>query len=289
MNRLDCNYPYPVLIPGGEDYLGCDFSINIDSDLERKSGVLKIVLSYNLKCDGLTDMIINKEVDVCVQIISRLTSYREVKKFNGNEKLTLSIDPTLISKEIIFIPFIIALKDIDNFKLPEHNDIFKDSVINIKKGEKIGFANSFTYTLPTVDPLRPTSSIVRIKLNNSPKAPPYEINLDSDKIVIYLNENAFNLYKELRTNSDINSFLSPIIMLPTIVEALTYLKFNDLDGTYQQSTWGTVLLNVLKKKNIDLATTNKSLVTIANDVFNDGFTFALNSMKNFYDNEAGVE
>ena len=40
MNRIDCNYPYPILIPGGEDYIDCSFSVKIDNDLERKNGIL---------------------------------------------------------------------------------------------------------------------------------------------------------------------------------------------------------------------------------------------------------
>lgn len=289
MSRIDCNYPYPILVPRGDDYINCDFSVDIESGLERKNGNLKIVLSYTLNCDGLNDMLINGDIDICVQIISRVTSYREIKRFNKNEKLTILIDANLISKEITFIPFIVALKDLNDFSLKEHNPIFQNMTFKIKKGEKIGFADSFNYTLPSVDPLKPTSSVIRIKLNDKKNAPPYEIELTTTKIYVLLNEKAYNLYNELRTNSDINGFLTPIIMIPTIVEALSCLKNEGSDGDYKQSTWGVVLLNVLDKKNIDLFNGDSSLVKIANDVFNDGFTFALTNMKNYFDTEAGVE
>lgn len=288
MSRTDIHYPYPILINDGDDYINSNFSVNIESNLEKKLGKLKITFSYALKSDGLNSMLENEDIDIFVQIVSKLTSYREVKRFHGSKTLTIIIDASLVSKELVFTPFIATLKKIDNFHLNEHNSIFSNTKFTLNKGDKIAFTDSISYSLPTVDPLRPTSSVVRIKLNEQKNAAPYELNLDTNKIIIYLNEKSFNLYKNLRLDSGINTFLSPIIMLPAIVEALSYLQ-HDEDNTYSQLTWGTVLSGVLQKKNIDLNNTNKSLVTIANDIFNDGFTFALENLKDFYEKETEVE
>ncbi len=111
------------------------------------------------------------------------------------------------------------------------------------------------------DSLRPVSSVFMFE-RSPDNSSPIDFNLDGDKVIIYLPEDEFNSLSLLNAN---NKALAPLYSLMAVVPVLTNIieiikssKDSDTE-TLQNKNWYVVIINAIKKRNINMNDTSISI------------------------------
>lgn len=282
MKLLGKNYPYPILIEGSDDYIDSKFEINIIDGPKENEGNILLEIEYELSSKGLKQMIDNSDANVLVRVSCPSTSYRETFTFEGNT-LEIEIPKNYLGAKVEFASFIVATKDINNFMLDEHNKTYFIMPSSIRKGDRLAIGDVVSFKLEFYDALRPIASIITIKENKIKKAEAVTVDLTNDKIIIYLNSDLFEKYKQLREYPDLRLYLSTNIVMPAIIEALAEMKWNYTPDL--EKRWELSLKKILKSIKVDLFTTELSLYTIANKIFKNGLFTSMKSLELFFNIE----
>lgn len=283
MKLNDKNYPYPILIFGGDDYVDCYFNIEIVDGPKEENGNIIVDLQYDLKCHSLEELIKCGKLIVISQVCSKSTSFRKYYLFNEN-RLKLNIDKNLLGSRVEINTYLTSLEKIENLNIKELNKEYFLNNISFQKGDKLGFAETLTFDLQPYDALRPVASVIVIKENKGKDASYVDVDLSNDKINIYLNSDLYNEYRKLREFPALRIHLSNIIVMPAVIEALYEIKNNPSEFE-SDKRWVSSIKKVLKKMNIDLYTTDCSCYTIANLIFKNGIEESLKSLEKFYNIE----
>ena len=282
MKLLDKNYPYPILIEGSNDYIESKFDLFIIDGPKEEADHIVLEVEYNLESNGLKNMIELGSAKVVIQASCNETSYRKCFVFK-DKTLFIEIPKQYLGTKIEFSSYIVSTCDDNNFILPEHNNVFFDTPTSIRKGDRLAIGDIISFKLEFYDPLRPIASVVKIKENQSKKCEPINIDLTNDKIVIYLNKELFDKYKQLRQYPDLRLYLSTNIVMPAIIEALAEMK-NNYYGE-QDKRWEMSIQKLLNSMKIDLQNTDLSLYSIANKIFKNGLYTSMKSLEKFYNIE----
>ena len=263
MKKTNINYPYPVLSVANDDYLDSSFNIiyNESSSIDRDNTELN--LSYELKCDGLAELISENIARVAIYLESAVCGYRNIVYFeNGKTNLSVNISLDEVSQKILIKGYIIAVKEMNRFTLKEHNqDLFANIPFRISPGDILALAeHQYTVPLNAYDPLANRNSIFAIRKNTTTNQP-INIDLDEDRISIFLNEEMFGKYQEINASSDAKGILSSLFVMPSLVEIFS--KIQTGSDQYENLIWYVVLNEKLAKHNIDLS---QGLVAAANQL-----------------------
>lgn len=279
MKLNNLNYPYPILVKGSNDYNDCYFNILLEESPYEEDDKIVINLKYDLKSKGINDLVINKSLSVVSQVFCKTTSYRRLFVF-GDNKLQIKINKSDLGDKVDINTYIVANNKIENYYFDEINKDYFPNPCILQKGDKIAIGEIISFTLKSYDSLRPIASVISIRPNHDQNANPVDIDLSTDKVIIYLNDNIYSKYTSLREYPDLRLYLSTMIVLPAIMEALYELKNNYTEEDSKR--WVLSFKRVLSQLNIDLISSDYSIYTIANLIIKNGLESSLVALEQFY-------
>lgn len=270
------NYPYPVLCCGSSDYNDSSFSIRQITPIKTEGFEIFVNLEYALDCLGLEKLIAEGKAGVFAFIFCAETSYRRTYKFSDNI-LNMSLSKKELSGKVMIETYLIALEDIKEFSCNELNKDFWSGRIKINKGDKLAIGDEISFSLDSYDPLRPVKSIFQFQ-----KAPDNKVSLfldwNGNKIIVFLNKELWNKYIEVAKANELKNYIPALIVIPSLVETLNYMKQNSGDED-KEKNWYKSINRQLRLKKIDLMTNDRSLFDIANDMLHNGVLTALNCVE----------
>ncbi len=271
MRKTNINYPHPVLSAANEDYLDCNFNVKLVNDPVIEGEIITINVAYDLSCEGIKKLILSNDAKVIIYLESVEAEYRKIRSFNADEtSLTITENKNMLSKAIQVRGYITSSKDINPFKLPEHNtDLFGGIPFSVKKGDILAISENF-YNIPleNYDPLADRPSIFSIRRQTD--RPKEEISIDfmsQGKITIYLNNDLYEKYNKIYEAPETRMFLASLFAAPVLVDVLSYIKNADQDAldSISHLKWYQVLSSRLQELKIDLSKED-SMTKIANFV-----------------------
>ncbi len=283
MNRTNINYPHPVLSSLNEDYIDSTFDISIvDDAIEEDNNKAKLKVNYVLDCPGLQELINCGKAKVVVYIESVIAEFRQAFNFNHNEtELSVELKKDELNRSLVLRGYIIADENIDSFVLDEHNKkIFGIVPFSLRRGDIMGIAtHHYVIPLNSYDPLSNRPSIFRIRKQT--ERPNEEISADfsQDKIVIYLNADAYDKYQKLYEAPDVRGVLASFFAAPVLVDVLNYIKNMTEEEriSAEEKKWYQVIQFRIKELNIDLNSEN-SLAKLVNLILPHVFVNAVESL-----------
>ncbi len=289
MRNTNVNYPYPVLSAANEDYENCKFNICLRSEPSIQGDLVVVDMTYELFCDGMKQLISEGNTKVVLYLESVEAEYRRLIEFplDSNE-ITVTENKNMLSKVLQIRGYIIALKDISPFVLPEHNkELFGNIPFSIRKGDILAISEDF-YNIPldNYDPLADRPSIFSIRRQTL--HPKEEITVDfmsHDKITIFLNNDVYEKYNNLYEAPELRMFLSSLFAAPVLVDVLSYMKNADQDmiDAISNKKWYQVLSARLLEMNIDLNTV-ESMTKVANIIIPHLFKSNIEQLKDVFKN-----
>jgi hypothetical protein len=274
--------PHPLLADGRDDYTVGDFKI-IEGEHSLVGNDFVLNFGYELTCPGLEDYIRNGKADVIISVSSRASKFRREFTFNSSEtKMKLRIPKDDLVRNVELIAYIVSLGD-DKFTLPEHNvEYYGNALFKLRKGDILAESLTVVISLDDSELQKPLSSIFQI--SESPEGyteaiTPY---FDDDRIQIFLLPDEYRKYATLRRDhADLRRNLSAIITLPVLIEAIEFIRSEEMDDEhFQKYRWYRALTNQLANQGIDIEDTNLSVSTIANKIYGNIIKDALSTIQN---------
>lgn len=269
MRKTNINYPHPVLSAANEDYIDCSFNIILNANPYIQGEIAIIDISYELKCDGISQLVDSGKAKVIAYLESVEAEYRRTFTFEKDStQKVIAENKNMLSKSVQVRGYITADEDIRPFSLPEHNsDLFSGIPFSVKRGDILAISENF-YNIPleNYDPLADRPSIFSIRRQT--ERPKDEITVDfmsHNKITIFLNDDVYLKYIELHEAPETRMFLASLFATPVLVDVLSYIKYanQDMKDAISHLKWYQVLASRLVELNIDLDAED-SMTKIAN-------------------------
>lgn len=280
MRNINVHYPHPVLDYLNNDFDGCNFQL-VTCPLKMQGKNIILSLSYALNCKGLEDMLEKGSAKVIIRVTSRNTSYRNVFELKTSGISTECIIPkALIADYIEVEPYIIAAKDIPDYRLQEFNQVFFSGLsFSVAKGSLLAIAKGIKYRFKSVNEKK-VGGIVSVTLNDS--TDDFDVSFaknegDSgvlaDKIHILLPSKAFSQYSNMKSTLNIKNgwerYMMCSYVVPAITEAICILRDDERCEDYNETVWAKAILDKLQEKGIDLNDCDKSSMVLANMILED--------------------
>lgn len=282
MKIVNQNYPHPVLCAGNNDYTNCVFDIEIIEDPIIEGNTIKLKISYNLSCEGMKKMILEKSAKVVLYFESVIAEYRKIFAFEADKTIKdVVIDNDSINRNLLMKGYIIASKAMSSFSLPEQNrELLGTAPSSIRVGDILAVATKFfNIPLESYDPLADRPSIFCIRKQDKYLNEEVSADFSGSKITIWLNEETHNKYKRLYEVPDVRGMLASFFAVPVLVDVLTYMKNigEDERVDIEDKKWYQVISKRLTELDITLGE-EASLTKIANLILPHVFSTSIDSL-----------
>lgn len=286
MRNNTTQYPRPVLNEYLKDFDGSKFEI-CDPSFEEKADSIILHLSYDLVCPGMEKFIADGYAKVVVRLTCFRTSYRDVFELQPGKITDVVIDKKLIVDSIDIQGIIVATQTYNGYRLDEFNkNYFGDVPFTLRKGDVVANEPGMKIKLNAVlekiaagvVQIAGDSSIeaIKVKFASLEETDPTYTNY----ITVLLPQKQFDTYKLLTKKKHlkygIERFLQASLILPSIVEAITLIKDEELSEPeevtehYIGTIWADSLIDALVKNGIeDITTPQMTAIEMANLILGD--------------------
>ena len=242
-------YPYPVLTSETDDYL--DSTFQFVTDVTRGIRELKFSFKMELENEGLHTLIEEGNAEFLVHIECSQTCYREIMR-SSDLFFQKNIPENLLNGKVSICAFIVAAKDLENYKNAGFNEDYQDTSFYIERGSILAIGGQFNLTVvKDVEELAKVPSIFTICRYAANTDKNMEINLDGEKITIALSDSSFKNYKLLVNSPSLLPVFHAMIIIPALIYVFETLR---RDGTedYETRRWYAVIRKTLAKYNVGL-------------------------------------
>ncbi|WP_138418241.1 hypothetical protein [Aquibacillus sediminis] len=289
MKIKERHYPHPVLWKNSDDYQECYFKTDVSIDVEQDHYVLNA--DFTTSSGNLRELVISLKANYAIHLECSNTRYREIFRFNKTRE-SFTIPSNMLDGKVEMTTFILANDYISDYKDKHFHQDFGDLSFEIWKGDVLAVGDELSFDADLIhDPLRRIPSIFSIQKSTNKE--PLDISSMSNKIVINLSEQNFNMYNSLRQAENLQPVLASLVIVPALASVLEDIKLKgemndeeEFDQMEEESRWFRVLKRKLKDnfnidiKNISGSTSDSSLV-IAQKLVGDPVSSALQSLYEF--------
>ena len=256
-------YPHPVLMPDGKDYINASFSLSLlEQNDEGKN--ISLILKAEIDCVPLKEMISKGDLKVIIRVICMRTSYREPKSVQNLEYIDVEIPKERVMGTIFIQGMIVAAHNGVNYDLDSFNRYyFDDQKFVLKKGDIVAYTSEMIIKLNTslqknIPGVVLVSTAPDIKSLKVVYAKEDETNEKyQNYITIWLPEDEYISYEKLRKKKSIKSgvarFLQASLIVPALTEAISKLRMEDQYGlepgesSYHGTIWADSICYSLKQ------------------------------------------
>lgn len=243
-------YPYPVVVEGGDYYDGSSFSSSVVQSMDGYN--IKLSISAELNDDLLCQMIDKNEVCYAHHIECSQTCYRRIFK-TQEAKLDLLLNDTDIDGEVQVCSFIMANKDIADYKNESFSADYHDIPFDIEKGCILAVGNQFNIMVNKIrDDLANTSSIFTISPNKEPDETNILVDYSQQKIIVKLPEETFHQYCNIQELIDIQPVMHSMIIVPALTYVLSVLQLSESLDEWENHRWYRSLRKACRNMGINI-------------------------------------
>lgn len=289
------DYPNPVLSPDRDDYIeGCSFDMLFEeTNITVDDEYINIPVSYELKSNGLAELIKNGKANVVVLIYSSGAMTRKIYVFEQNScEMIVKIPKFDVKDDIEFTGFILANENIEKYCLDEFNNLYFNGIsFAVKKADVLAKGTERTIPVDDSELEKPISSIFSIRKNDEAEMD-IEADFESDhKIIINLCEGLNDLYWKMRDENSgaLRRYLNGIIVYPVLVEAITKMadSYSGNGTDFSGKRWFRTIEHKLQNLNIDISDgmDKYSYTSLADKLLGNIAKDGLNSVKEMLDKE----
>ncbi len=279
---IERNFPYPILLENGGDYIDASFEVNCNTRLSNDEKELILVFDYELKCPFIQKLVDEEKVYLFVNIEQRI--FRKSALLKMNKEVRIPICNLSPNYNLDVMPMIIAKED---FSFGYDNSMdkifsFFDEDFEIKRGQILGYGNYFEIELPTSSKIGSIFTVSRLKNIDNNKKVPYIITLDTQVIDIKVEPTIYDSFFKLKdTDYTYRKLLYSTFVYPAVQMAILTI-FQDPESVRNNKRCIAISNKINKVKGIDILNikldfskddileyTNIVLDTLLEDAFND--------------------
>lgn len=228
MRTENVSLPYPVLgisddIRPTLEETGCEqpeITVDEEGDLFRISVILKLMDEdiINYIQDGLAEY--------SVEVSCHSTMYRNCIS-SSSPVFSFTVEKKLLNGKLYFESFVIARKDIIDYKNKGLNPDYEGHTINLHKGDLlVAYEKSSIPLNLDLRNIRNMKSFITVQKNTNPYEHSVKYELDSPKILILLPEEMMVEYNKKPSNSKEQEERKVILKASLYLQALTFALLN---------------------------------------------------------------
>lgn len=274
-------YPHPVLSYNSDDFVNSDFQASLKNTKTHSSYVFDAYCVTS--SEGINQLIKEQKAKFAFHFECQTTRYRKVfSSFNSEFSFNLLAQD--IEGKVQICAFIIAVEDLDNYKLEEFHPDYEGYSFQIKKGDILAVdAERLFFAEKEIDPLKRIPSIFSIQPNRSEDAQAIEVDSSGNKIIIKLSPDNFDYYKTISLNSSFQPILSSLIVIPALVSIIETIRNEESYIDFEECRWYQVILLRLKDFGIEIGTHSfeqESTISIAQKLIGDPLSQSFSALMN---------
>lgn len=252
MRIENVSLPYPVLgisddiIPTLEE-TGCS---NPDITIEEDGKYFRVLVVLGLENKGILQYIQNEYAEFSVEVSCHSTMYRKCET-SAKPEFSFIVEKNLLNGKLDFECFVIAKKDIHDYKNEGLNPDYKGHIINLHKGDLLVAYRKCSIPLNLdLRNIRNIRSFMTVQKNDRPNEHSVLYFLDSPKILILLPEEMMVEYNKKSSNAIENEKRKVILKASLFVQALTYALLNYQKYKDKDYMWVNALTYRMKEPDI---------------------------------------
>lgn len=274
-------YPHPVQAHFSDDLIDCLFQVT--NNINPAKHAYKLSVTAKTSSRDLCALIENNKAQYAIHIECAATRYRRlITSFQPN--FYEEIPAEKLDGKVELCSLIVATEEIARYKNANFHPDYGATTFLVKKGDVLAVGQDSHFdAIKEVDPLQNISSIFKVRVNRGLES--LVTDLQGDNIVVYLSQQNFDAYSELKMNQDFNTILASMIILPSLIQALETIKV-ELDGdddSISERRWFRVINRKLKDNgyNPDESDTwqSESTLVMAQKLIGDPLSLALKAMR----------
>ncbi len=245
-------YPYPVLASFNNDYLDSSFDIETEETVGEKEITFKFMPKLNN--EELANLIRSNDASFIVHIECTLTCFRTIVEvpFEG---CTVTISANKVEEVMQLCPFIVATRDVYNYKNSKFNAEYEGISFELDKGSIMAIGLEKVLRIEKEnDDLANVPSIFSVTEIIDPKVTDIVIDYSGDKIGIRLPSTAYRKFVTQNSNNpNAQPVLHAMLIIPALIKCLEEVKHSGEDYySYEERRWFRSILKAAKKLNIDI-------------------------------------
>ncbi len=255
-------YPHPVLVPDGNDFVDSSFEVNILSENDEDKDIA-ITFKCDINCPGLLDLLMSGKLKMLMKVRCPRTSYRCAIRIMDFENAIVEIPKDKVNDTVFLQALIVSAENDFTYKLDEFNQTyFVNQSFTLRKGDIVAISSEIIIKLETVLE-KNIPSIVLVSTEKGLKelkvvyAKTDEEDLKfRDYITILLPEDEYLIYEKLRTKKSYKSgvarFLQASLIVPALTEGIAKLRMEDREeqeeeATYHNTIWANSICEALEE------------------------------------------
>ena len=294
MKNRAIEYPHPVLNEYTNDFVDCEFSIEVVSQGDSGSDIT-LELGCNLKSEGISDLLTKGVAKIVLRLTCFRTSFRKIYNLEPEGTTIISIKKKNVTDVIDLQASIVAVRDFNEYQLSDFNkNYFGSAVFSLRKGDVIANEPGIKIKLNTVLE-KNVAGIVQVSHAAITEMTIHYASVEetdpalTNYIIITLPETEYkyysNLTKKKHLKKGIERFLQCSVVLPAITEAIAKLRREeeldevDLDCHYKGTVWADSIRSALIRLGIDdISISTESDYAIANKLLGNVVSDSINNL-----------
>lgn len=228
-------FPYPVLRPYCDDYVDVDFQTTIEFVISKESVVAKA--SYAISSEELVDEI-DKGNAIYVSIVSCRDTYFRAVLTSKEPKFEQAFDVGCLRGEVRVDPYIVAVKNIEEFHSPDINPEFGSGNFSFSPGDVLAQDETQVFYIER-DLFKPLSAVVDLVKSDLLVGGEWQVNLDENHIQIVVSASMKESIDNARNDKSKQAILINSLYAPAITHALQMLKQGP--DAYENQRWAQVI------------------------------------------------
>lgn len=179
-------FPHPVLSWFSDDLINCDYQMAVVPTTTGSTYQFDVIAKISSK--DLNELVSSGKASHAIHVDCSRTRFRNLFTWN-TDRNRFHLDSKLIIGKVQISRFIIAEENIPEYSNSNFNPDFSDLSFSIKKGDVLALVPTMIFDADKeIDPLKNIPSIFKIKVSKMDDAAPMDIDLQSNKINVYLSE-----------------------------------------------------------------------------------------------------
>ena len=252
MRIENVSLPYPVLgisddIRPTLEETGCS---NPVITISEEGDLFRIFVTLKLENNDIVNYIQDEFAEFSVEVSCHSTMYRNCIS-SSTPIFSFTVEKKLLNGRLYFESFVIARKDILNYRNEGLNPDYEGHIINLHKGDLLVAYNKCSIPLNLdLRNIRNMKSFMTVQRSNNPNEHTVAYELESSKILIILPEEMMEEYNKKPSKTSEPKERKVILKASLYLNALTYALLNYQKYKDRDLMWVNALSYRMKEPDI---------------------------------------
>lgn len=239
-------FPYPVLRPYSDDYVGVEFQATAQITVDANSVVLNC--NYLTSCEELIGEIKKGRAVYCSVLSCRDTYFRQAITSKSAD-VSKTFDATNVRGEVRVESYIVCLKKIPSFTSADINKEFAKVSFTFLPGQVLA-QDETSVVYVDRDLFKPLTTVFELVKSDSVSANEWRVSLDEEHVQIQVSPGMKEVLDDARNSTANKAILLNSLYTSAVTEALS--KLREAPDQFSHTRWGNVMIRQLSNHNIDL-------------------------------------